>query len=124
MLDRVEVRRRVTELAAAVVAVHDDALDAVRSLQRSGRLRDVALQDALTHVGRRPGDLTGVAVLDHGADLERQRSHHEVICGAKLLQQRDVPGGPVPEPEALADDHRRSVQAAHQDPLDELRRSP
>ena len=124
MLDRIEVGRGIAELASPVVTVHDDPFHPVRTLQRLRRLGHVTLEDALADVGRRPGDLSGVAVLDDSTDLERERCHDEVMRRAELLEQRHVAGRPVAETESVADDDTGDVQPVDEHTVDELSRCP
>ena len=124
MGNRAEVRRRVAELAATVVAVNHGPLDTMRPRQRPSRLDNISFGDALTHVGARPDDVPMVAMLDDGGELERDLVDGEPVHLAELLEQRHVPCGPMTEPEVLSDDHTDRGQPVDEHPVDELRGCP
>ena len=113
MPSHLEVGGRVAELAAPVVAVHDQAFDPVRAAQHLGGLLRVALGHALPDVRRGPPHIALADELDgHHLEAELLAEVRKRVHGAHR---------PVPEPEVGAYDDGDSVQAVDEDFLDELR---
>ncbi len=116
MRQGLDVGRGVAQLAAALRAAHDDALDPVRAAQDLGGPGDVALGDQ--PAGQRGGERQSAARLP--GDVQVDDLDGVVVGGAQLGQQFDVAGGLVPEAEVGALDDGLRVEAVDEDLRDEV----
>src|SRR5262249_54836580 len=107
-----EVGGREAELAAALLAVGDDALYAERRAEQRGRLLQLAGLDEAADA--RGGDDLAVGL------YERDDARLEAGVGA---QQFGVASGAVAEPEVLADRDVRGAEPADEHVVDERLRA-
>ena len=108
-----QVGGREAELPAALVAADDDALEPVRPAERGRGRRDVAGVDA------------GRGCTSRRRPCRRRRpaaapSTPKPKVRPSRVSSVDVAGGPVAEPEVVADHHERGVQVLDQDVVHEL----
>ena len=101
-----EVRGRVAELATAVVAMDDGALDAVRAAERLGRGLDVSLGDALPDERRRPGH---PVVAGEPTPSTRSRASRRAPPGSRASRPRGARTGSCSRHDGL------SVQGVDED---------
>lgn len=118
MRGRLDVGRRVAQLAPALRTAHHDALDPVRAAQDLGGALHVPLGDQLAR--QRGGErhaAARLAALDQVHDLDLV-----VVRGAQLAQEVDGSGGAVAEAEVRALDDGARLQLVDQHLDDEVGR--